>query len=142
MTSTPTEPSPVPAVRTPETAVDKIRHSEAARMLGLLDPATLSARAEQWLADGLDSANVRALAHTDGEASDGVRLALLAEIAAENDVHFTNTAEARALHARDVIAAMATSANPTAVAMTFSNNYTDEVSSKISRAIGRLLRRR
>ena len=111
-------------------------------MLGLLDPATLPARAEQWLADGLDSGNVRALARTDAAASDGVRMALLAEIAEENGIHFENTAEARALHARDVIAAMATSANPTAVAMTFSNNYTDEVSSKISRAVGRLLRRR
>ena len=111
-------------------------------MLGLLDPQTLPALARQWLADGLESENVRALADANSQGSGGVRLALLAEAAEEAGVHFASTAEARALHASSVIAAMATSANPTQVAMTFSNNYTDELSGKVSRAIGKILRRR
>ena len=142
MTSTPAGPSPEPALRTSGTAVDEIRRAEAARTLGLLDPSTLQVRAGQWLADGVDSPNVRALARANSETSDGIRLALLAEIAEENGVHFETTAEARALHASSVIAAMATSSNPTLVAMTFSNNYTDEVSSRIFRAVGRIFHRR
>ena len=142
MTSTPTGPSPEPVARTAGDARDELRRAEAARVLGLLDPATLPALARQWTADGIDSDNLRALADTDPEAPDGVRFALLAEAADDEGIHFASTAEARALHASSVISAMRTSGNPTMVAMTFSNNYTDELSSRVSRAIGRVLRRR
>lgn len=142
MTSTPTGPSPEPVARPGGSALDELRRAEAARVLGLLDPQTLPALANQWLVDGLESENVRALADANSKASQGVRLALLAEAAEEAGVHFASTAEARALHASSVIAAMATSANPSLVAMTFSNNYTDELSSRVSRAIGKVLRRR
>lgn len=142
MTTTPTGPPPEPVARTTDSAVDELRRAEAARVLGLLDPASLQPLASQWVTDGLASDNIRALASPGSQGSAGVLLALLSEAASDEGIHFANTAEARALHASSVIAAMATSANPTMVAMTFSNNYTDELSSRVSRLIGRVLRRR
>ena len=142
MTSTPTGPAPEPVARTTGNALEELRRAEAARVLGLLDPATLQPLASQWALDGLESENVQALAAVGTQASPGVLLALLAEAASDEGIHFANTAEARALHASSVIAAMATSANPTMVAMTFSNNYTDELSTRVSRLISRVLRRK
>lgn len=87
-------------------ALAEIRAAEAARMLGLLVSSELPARAGEWLAAGVDTPNVRALAGASAEVTAGVRAALLAEIAGDTHQAPATLAEARAIHAETVIARM------------------------------------
>jgi hypothetical protein len=99
-------------------------------MLGLLDVAPLPMRALQWMNDGVDSQNVRALAEaatSDAPPTDAVLAALLAEIARDEHVSFANRQEARALHSATVISMMSNPAQFTLQTFRFSNSFTDDI---------------
>jgi len=83
----------------------------------------------QWMNDGVDSRNVRALAEastSDPRPGDAVLAALLAEIAADQHVSFANRQEARAVHSSTVISMMSNPAQFTAQTVRFSNSFTDD----------------
>lgn len=109
-------------------------------MLGLLTVDGLTDRAISWISAGVDTPNVRALARPS-EASDGVRLALVAEIAAEQQVGFATVQAARNAHAEQVIRAMGAGENVGGQIFAFSNSYTDELVLRLRRWLGRALRR-
>jgi hypothetical protein len=121
-------------------ARDDIRLAEAARMLGLLTVDGLTERAISWISGGVDTPNVRALARPS-EASDGVRLALVAEIAAELGVGFSTTQDARNAHAEQVIRSMHAGENIGGQIYALANGYTDELVSRLRLWLGRVLRR-
>lgn len=99
-------------------------------MLGLLDVAPLPMKALQWMNDGVDSHNVRALAEaatSDERPSDAVLGALLSEIARDEHVSFANRQEARALHSMTVISMLSNPAQFQAQTFRFSNSFTDDI---------------
>jgi hypothetical protein len=109
-------------------------------MLGLLDVAPLPMRALQWLNDGVDSPNVRALAETatsDTAPTDAVLAALLAEIARDEHVSFANRQEARALHSTTVISMLSNPAQFQLQTFRFSNSVTDDIVSWFRRRFAR-----
>ena len=120
-------------------ALAQIRAAEAARVIGLLDDGLLVSRAPGWAVAGVESAALADLLAAD-TASD--RAASLAHVAADVDVHFATTSEARSEHALTVIDTMTKSGDLVADVMRFSNNYTDEVSGKLRGTFDRLFRKR
>ncbi len=160
----------VPEVDTPERrrAVDEIRAAEAARVLGMLDVTPLPTKAAEWIAAGIRYTSAVALAALarpgtglantartraaddigpDDIDPDGtLRAQLLGNLAIECGIGFRTTAEARAVHANTVIAALR-SANGTGTGtatpmiVDFSNNYTDELTERVKAALRRWFHR-
>jgi hypothetical protein len=120
-----------------------IRRAEASRLLGLLNADGLAERAGTWLDGGVDTQNVRALVGSvdDEEISAGVRLALVAEIAAELGLGFGSLQEARTVQAEDIIRSMSSGETVGPQIFDLSNGVTDELTARIRRAIGRVFRR-
>lgn len=114
-----------------------IRQSEAARMLGLLQAGDLADRARQWLSAGFDTANVRALAGA-AEATDGVRLALVGEIAAEHGLGFATIQDARRAHAEQIIRSIGAGEFATPQLYALSNGFTDEWMSRLRHLVARV----
>jgi hypothetical protein len=125
---------------TPE-ARDDIRRAEAARMLGLLAADALPERATRWLAGGAGTANVRALAQS-WEASSGVRLALVAEIAGELGLGIASDQEARQVQAETIIRSINSGQDFSRDLFALSNSYTDAATGRVSLFLGRFLRGR
>ena len=119
-----------------------IRRAEAARMLGLLGGTGLPERAGGWLVDGADTANVRALATSPiGLDAEGIRRALLREIAEELGLGFPSLQAARTFHAEEIIRQRHFGADIGQQLYGLSNGYTDELVSRFRRALARLARR-
>jgi hypothetical protein len=121
-------------------AIREIRAAEAARVLGLLDAKPLPAKAEKWMQDGVDSANVRALAGatTSGaNPTDQILAELLAAIAREHGVAFASLQEARSIHAEQVVSLMGTGGDFGAQVFGLSNSVTDEMVARLRRLVAR-----
>jgi hypothetical protein len=118
----------------------QIESAEAARMLGLPIPFDLSASASRWVSDGIDTANSRALAGASADTPEGVRLALLAELAEEIGVSFVSTRDARAAHAEDIVRSMSAGEDAGGRLYALANGYTDEIVRSIRGFIDRLRR--
>ncbi|HEY1530887.1 MAG TPA: hypothetical protein VGF80_08730 [Galbitalea sp.] len=119
-----------------------IRRAEASRVLGLLSSEKLPARAQSWLADGADSESVRALAAAATETADeGVRLALVAEIAYERGLSFATLQAARTFEAEEIMRARSFNINVQSDIYGLSNGYTDEAVRKLREFVGRVLHR-
>ncbi len=108
-------------------ALHDLRAAEAARVLGLLDPAGLPTRAQEWVRHGLTTPAVRALA-SGGVAGPEV---LLATAASELGVSIPDDATARAVHARQVIAITARGGDAGAALFALSNSVTDGVTARL-----------
>ena len=111
-------------------------------MLGVLDSTDLAERAGQWLADGADTANVRALvaAPRDGSA-EGICLALLREIASELGLGFDSQQAARSFQAEEIVRARTFSMDVGAQIYGLSNGFTDELVRKLRGFAARLTQR-
>ena len=108
-------------------AREDLRRAEAARLLDQLDAAGLAERAARWDAAGLASSNVSALAAaTDPEVSDGVKRALVAEIATEFGLGFSTLQEARNVRAIDIVRLMSDGEDVGVELFGLSNGFTDE----------------
>jgi hypothetical protein len=119
-----------------------IRRAEAGRLLGLLDSAELPERARSWIADGADSRNVRALAGAPADpATDGIRRALLTEIAAELGLSFAAVQDARTFQAEEIIRARSFNVDVGTQIYGLSNGYTDELVRRLRAFVARLSRR-
>jgi hypothetical protein len=111
-------------------------------MLGLLDSTELPARACAWLLDGADTANVRALATSPaGGAGEGIRLALLREIAQELRLGFTSMQAARTFQAEEIIRARHFGADIGQQLYGLSNGYTDELVRNLRGFLARVIHR-
>jgi hypothetical protein len=119
-------------------ALSDIRRAEAARMLGFLGTDGLTERATRWLADGVDTPNVRALAQ-GSDVADGVRLALVGEIAADLGIGFATVQDARRVHAEQIIRSMSSGENVGLQIYALSNGFTDEFAARVRRLLARLL---
>ncbi|MCU1597598.1 MAG: hypothetical protein JWQ47_1337 [Glaciihabitans sp.] len=119
-------------------ALSDIRRAEAARMLGFLGAHGLTERASRWLASGVDTPNVRALAE-GSDATDGVRLALVGEIAADLGIEFPTVQDARRVHAEQIIRSMSSGENVDLQIYALSNGFTDEFAARARRFLARLL---
>jgi hypothetical protein len=117
-----------------------IRLAEAARLLGLLSADPLDARATEWLAAGIDTANVQALAQSPRDAA-GIRLALVAEIADEFGIRFARLQDARRLYSDHILRSLSGGAVASGEIAALSNGYTDEIVARIRGFLGGLLRR-
>jgi hypothetical protein len=117
-----------------------IRRAEARRLLGMLDVDELPQRARGWLADGADSSNVRALAAGE-TATDGVRMALVQEIAAEFGLGFARLQDARRFQAEEILRARGFGSDVSEQIYTLSNGLTDEAVSRLRRFFARLIHR-
>ena len=135
------ERNPVRSARLTPDVRDDIRRAEAARMLDLLGADDLPARATRWIANGADTANVRALAQST-EASSGVRLALVAEIAAELGLGIASDQEARQVQAETIIRSINSGQDFSRDLFALSNSYTDAATGRVSQFLGRFLRGR
>jgi hypothetical protein len=119
-----------------------IRRAEAARMLGLLDSEKLPDRARGWLLDGADTVNVRALATAPGGVTDeGIRVALLGEIAQELRLGFSSLQAARTFQAEEIIRAHRFGADIGQQLYGLSNGYTDELVRNLRGFVARLIHR-
>jgi hypothetical protein len=119
-----------------------IRRAEAGRVLGLLDSAELPERAQSWIADGADSPNLRALAAAPVDAAaDGIRRALLAEIAIELGLSFAAVQDARTFQAEEIIRARSFNLDVGTQIYGLSNGLTDELVHRVQRFFARLARR-
>ena len=119
-----------------------IRRAEAGRVLGILNSAELPERARAWIVDGADSPNLRALAAAPSDsASDGIRRALLAEIAAELGLSFAAVQDARAFQAEEIIRARSFNLDVGTQIYGLSNGYTDELVRRMRALVARLSRR-
>jgi hypothetical protein len=119
-----------------------IRRAEAGRVLGLLNSAELPERARSWIVDGADSRNVRALAAAPADsATDGIRRALLAEIAAELGLSFAAAQDARTFQAEEIIRARSFNLDVGTQIYGLSNGYTDELVRRVVRFFARRGRR-
>ncbi|MDQ1560665.1 MAG: hypothetical protein QOE85_6 [Actinomycetota bacterium] len=107
-------------------------------MLGFLGADGLTERASRWLASGVDTPNVRALAE-GSDATDGVRLALVGEIAADLGIEFPTVQDARRVHAEQIIRSMSSGENVDLQIYALSNGFTDEFAARARRFIARLL---
>jgi hypothetical protein len=112
--------------------------------LGLLDTTTLSTQATQWIADGMDSSNVRALA---GAAISGanptaeVLASLLEHIAAETGVTFSSMQQAREVHSLAMIGSMEPTLEYSMRILDASNSFTDDLWRKFVTFLKRLFGR-
>ena len=119
-----------------------IRRAEAARVLGLLDSSSLPTRAQNWIVDGADSPNVRALSIAPTvAASERVRDALLTEIAAERGLGFASIQDARTFQAEEIIRARSFNLDVNSQIVSLSNAYTDELWQKLRGFVARLTHR-
>jgi hypothetical protein len=109
-------------------------------MLGMLDVTELPERARRWLADGADSANVRALAAGEG-ATEGIRFALVHEIAAEFNQLFSTPQDARRFQAEEIIRARTFDLDVGGQIYSLSNGYTDELVRRLRAFVARRTRR-
>lgn len=109
-------------------------------MLGLLEIGGLPERARGWLADGADSSNVRALAAGES-ATDGVRIALLREVAAEFGLGFATGQDARRFQAEEIMRARGFGADVGAQIYELSNGLTDELVGRLRGFFARLIHR-
>jgi hypothetical protein len=130
--------------RSRDVALGELRSAEAARRLGLLDTRPLPALAAQWIADGIDSANVRALAgsNTSGANPTSQVLAeLLGSVAREQNVSFATLQEARKVHAESLISLISRPAELGPQVFGLSNTVTDELADRARHFFARLRRR-
>jgi hypothetical protein len=119
-----------------------IRRAEAARVLGLLDSSGLPERARNWIIDGADSSNVRALSIAPADtASERGREALLTVIAAERGLGFASVQDARTFHAEEIIRARSFNLDVGSQIVSLSNAYTDELIHKLRGFVARLTHR-
>jgi hypothetical protein len=138
----PAEAADTPARHASVAARLDIRRAEAGRMLGLLDSAELPERARQWLADGVATTNVRALAASPIDpGADGVRRALLREIAEELDLGFGSQQAARTFQAEEIIGARTFGVDMSAQIYGLANSYTDELVHRFRGFVARLTNR-
>jgi len=121
-------------------ALAEIRDDEAKRLLGLVSAADLTARAAQWVADGVDNDAARALADGAGLAEEA-RVALLEQLAASQGVAFPNQRAARAHHGQAVIRSM-TASSASADSLSFSNTFSDTIEESVRDSLSRLFPRR
>jgi hypothetical protein len=127
--------------RTRATALQEIRSAEAARVLGLLDAIPLPRQAAQWISDGIDSGNVRALAGAETSGADPtpqILAELLGAVAREQGVTFHTLQDARKVHARSLIAMISNPAEFGPQVFGLSNTVTDEFAARIQRFLRRL----
>ena len=111
-------------------------------MLGLLNSTELPDRARAWLLDGADTANVRALATSPaGSDAEGIRLALLREIAEELRLGFVSLQAARTFQAEEIIRARHFGADIGQQLYGLSNGYTDELVRNLRGFIARVIHR-
>lgn len=111
-------------------------------MLGLLDGTGLPDRARSWLVDGADTANVRALATSPISPDDeGIRMALLREIAEELRLGFPSLQAARTFQAEEIIRARHFGADIGRQLYGLSNGYTDELIRNLRGFVARVIRR-
>jgi len=119
-----------------------IRRAEASRVLGLLDSSGLPERAQNWIVDGADSSNVRALALAPVDAaSERLRDALLTDIAAERDLSFASVQDARTFQAEEIIRARSFNLDAGSQLVSLSNAYTDELIQKLRGFVARVTHR-
>lgn len=110
-------------------------------MLGLPITVDLSSAAKQWVADGIATDDARALAGAGADVSDGVRSALLHQLAREVGATFSSTHEARTLLANGLIRTMHEGGDVADGLYGLSNGLTDELSANVRRFFARLLGR-
>ena len=109
-------------------ALRDLRAADAARVLGVLDPTGLTARAREWHAQGVTSPAVRALAAGGTTAGPAV---LLATAAAELGVSVPDEATARVVQARAVIAVTARGGDAGQALFALSNSVTDGITGRL-----------
>lgn len=111
-------------------------------MLGLLDSTELPHRARVWLLDGADTPGIRALTATSTRRdSDGVRLALLREIAQELGLGFSSLQAARTFQAEEIIRARHFAADIGQQLFGLSNGFTDELVRNLRGFVARVIHR-
>lgn len=111
------------------TAIRDLRAADAARVLGLLDPATLPGRAQGWIAHGL--VTPAALALAGGTDRGDSATVLLATVAAECGVSVDDVPTARAVHAEAVLGMAGTEVGP--AVFDLANSVTDGLTSRLRR---------
>jgi hypothetical protein len=121
-------------------ALAEIRTAEAGRMLGLLPAGSLADLAAGWAASGVTSPGIVRLAFAADVVVDEAH-ALLAADARALGLSFSSTRAARAAYVVDILPDLVTAPDPGTLSMTVSNNYTDEVSQRARKFLGRLRRR-
>jgi hypothetical protein len=119
----------------------EIRVAEASRILQLPLTTDLSASACRWLSDGIETANMRALAGAGTDVPDGVRVALLEHLAAELGLSFGSTGAARRLHAEEIIRSMRAGEDVGGRLHSLANGFTDELTTAVRNLLVRLGRR-
>lgn len=134
-------PDPSAPRRGAADALAEIQKAEAERMLGLPFSTDLTQSAQQWVADGISTSNSRALAGAGEEVPDGVRSALLQQLAAEVGANFASTSEARTFEANGIILTMSQGGEFGSELYGLSNGLTDEFTARFRRFFARLLRR-
>lgn len=117
-------------------ALDDIRLAEAARMLGVHDTAGLAGRAEGWLAEGVESPSIRALAE-GGALSEERRLRILRSAAVELDLTFETLQAARTFYVQRSLPELTTAEGAAGIAA-LSNGLTDEWTGRLRRLFRRL----
>jgi hypothetical protein len=127
-------------------AREEIRLAEARRMLGLRQANDLPTEAVAWLEAGIVSPSLDLLAASEGTGDDGDAASdsaarLLRAAAVELDLTFATTQEARTFYVRANLADL-TSATGAAGIAEVSNGFTDELTGRVKRALGRLFGRR
>jgi hypothetical protein len=133
-------PTPETEPRGADVARAEIRDDEAKRVIGLLAPGELPARAARWVADGLDDDAARELSAATGRPEEE-RVGLLERLAASQGLAFPSAREARAHHGQNVIASM-TAASAAGDSLTFSNSFSDTIEESVRDSISRLFPRR
>jgi hypothetical protein len=131
--------------RAADVALREIREAEASRMLGLLDADPLDAHAAGWLADGVDSPALRSLARSGDSGAAAVKLALLAEAAAELGLSFRGVQDARGFHIRATMSDVDGITRAGQESFSISNAFTDQLSStalEVFRSVTKRLKRR
>lgn len=121
------------------TAVRDLRAAEAARVLGLLDPAALPARARRWIDSGIDTPAARALA-AGGDPAQSNPTVLVATVAPEHDVAIHDVAVARAVHAQSVIGLLGQGGDFSGALLDLANSVTDGLTVRAHRWWGRFSR--
>ncbi|WP_157970512.1 hypothetical protein [Nakamurella deserti] len=111
------------------TALRDLRAADAARVLGLLDPATLPERARHWTGQGLVTPAALALAGGTG-GTDRFPV-LLATVAAEHGVSVADVPTARAVHAEAVLGMTGAAFGPAVFEL--ANTVTDGLTSRVRR---------
>lgn len=112
-------------------ALEDLRAAEAARVLGLLDTATLPPRARRWTQQALISPATLALAGAAPGASGP--LVLLATVASEHGVSIHDVATARAVHAESIIGIAGRGGDVSGSLFDLSNSVTDGLTGGVRR---------